>query len=265
MENSTPAPAAPAHHTAHHQGWNTYLEKEIVRYHQKAWCYKVLHRMGSEYYSKWDWVLTVFIMAVSISSLFPNQDDYVYIVITAVATGLVGFQKMAGYSKLEQQHSSASNNYSKFVTQQRNLLNVYRRDRPYAKQYIEFISSTYDELANRGPSIEWVIIKMFQTKYKNRNIFMPDILSDNIDVLERGIDGSDTHSEPSKIPTKTATVHPVLPATVGREQDDFDAASAADDSLEGAGVAGERVDYKTRYELNRLHDHNSFMPISFPE
>ena len=98
---------------------------------------------------------------------------------------------------------------------------------------------------------------------------MPDILSDNIDVLERGIDGSDTHSEPSKIPTKiptkTAIVHPFIPATVGREQDDFDAVSAADDSLEGAGVGGERVDYKTRYELNRLHDHNSFMPISFPE
>jgi len=241
------------------QGWNTILDKELVRYQQKAWCYKRLHQLAADYYSTLDWIITMLIMIASISSLFPNQDGYIYIMLTSVATGLVGYQKMAAYSKLDQQHWSAHNNYGKYVTQLRNMLKLYRRDRPYAKQYIEFISGVYDDLAVRGPPIDGIIIWMFQYQYKNPKISMPDILSDNIDLLEKGIDGSDTvsddldHRDPAE--GVVAFTAPIRPESV--HSDD------SENSDSDHEVAPQSHDKRRAYEINRLHAQNTFMNLNF--
>lgn len=232
------------------QGWNTVLDKELVNYQQKAWCYKRLHQLSANYYNNLDWVLTILIMSASISSLFSENDDYIYVIFTVITTILVGFQKMAAYSRLEQQHLSAHNNYGKYVTQLRNMLKLYRRDRPYAKQYIEFISGAYDDLAMRGPPISGFIIKSFQHYYKNPKILMPDILSDNIDLLEKGIDGSDTVSD---------DIEPITLKQISNPADDDSEHSDKEDN----NHPQDSLDRRRAYEISRLHAQNTFMTLNF--
>jgi len=262
------------------QGWNHNLDLELVRYQQKAWCYKRLHQTSSEIYGTIDWALTLIIMGTGISSLFPNENTYIYIILTAIATGLVGYQKMAGYSKLEQQHATAASNYAKFVTQLRNQLKAYRRDRPYAKNYIEFISGIYDDLIQKGPGIEWMAIYKFNKQYRDTSkIFLPDILSDNIDVLEHGIDTSDSASnhvvedhDYGEIPHYTGGEYVGQDHTAAsseRKNSDRTGPSliinppprrkkskVQDDDSETSEVIIP-VDLKRQYEMQRLHEHNT--------
>lgn len=244
------------------QGWNSVLDKELVRYQQKAWCYKRLHEMGADYYGTIDWIITLLIMICSIGSLFP-EEEYWYIILSALTAGLAGFQKLGGYGKLEQQHCTAYNNYSKYVTQLRNMLKLYRRDRPYAKQYIEFISGYYDDLIMRGPSIDGIIIWQFNRQYRDPKIFLPDILSDNIDVLEKGIDGSDgdensdRHESPSE--TTPLKINIIKTDTQG-SSDDSDDSENSDSDLDTTKAM---IDKRRKYELDRFHAQQTFTSLNF--
>jgi len=235
------------------QGWNTVLDKELVRYQQKAWCYKILHRDNASWYGTLDWGITLLILFAGLGSLFPDQENYIYIVLTGISAGLVGYQKMAGYSKLEQQHYTASNNYSKYVTTLRNTLKLYRRDRPYAKQYIEFISNAYDDLIRNGPPIDGVAIYLFHRRYKKPSIFLPDILSDNIDVLEGGIEGSDNGSDNNS--PKVALCDPAP------EDDDSENSDTDDEDESRSNLLNkESLDRRREYEISRLHAQHTFFP-----
>lgn len=235
------------------QGWNNVLDKELVRYQQKAWCYKILHYNNASWYGTIDWLFTITALLTGMGSLIPNNESYIYIILTTISAGILGYQKMAGYSKLEQQHYTASNNYSKFVTATRNVLKLYRRDRPLAKNYIEFISTSYDDLVRYGLPIDDIAIYRFKKKYKNPTIFLPDILSDNIDVLESGIDDNENSNDGSPHSPKIICAVP--------EDDDSETSELppqSDENIESLNNAS--TDARMTYEIRRFHASQNVYP-----
>jgi hypothetical protein len=173
-------------------GWNANNEKFIVSIGENAASYKYMHEKVSSRYVIYDRIIKIFItiLTVIISAEYYIaifQTNQILTVIQAVITTILAVMSLIynflNYVELSKDHANTASLFGVLYHDIRNIMCLYRKDRPNAVRYIQRAIKEYDHLEVNGPNIpDWQLTD-FQKKFEKANISMPDI-TDRIQKIE---------------------------------------------------------------------------------
>ena len=173
------------------QGWNDKNEKFIVSIGENASSYKYMHQKVSSKYITFDNVIKIFI---TIGSIIIAADSFTIIfqesqiasiiqkVITVVLALTTIVYNFLNYVSLSSEHSNYASSFGVLYHDIRNIMCLYRNDRPNAIKYIQSAIKKYDHLEINGPNIPNWQFNDFRKKFKDK-ISIPDI-ADRIHKIE---------------------------------------------------------------------------------
>lgn len=239
-------------------GWNKIMEDEAKKFQQKAWSYKYMHAKSSHRFNKFDMWIAIMLICLNIlaanTSIF-GQSTTVTGVANMSAALLVGIKQTAKFPQLAQRHKAATNEFSKLSNGIRLKLELYRRDRPPAREYIEKLTASYDNLLMKYPNIPTVIQDKFNKSFQHYSFSKPDIITDGIDMVEFEIadEAIDRGSGANRgiftkltSPTKNKTVIPMITQNITTPHEESD--------ISEVSTEPDEEDKKHQYELRRFLD-----------
>lgn len=173
-------------------GWNANNEKFIVSIGENAASYKYMHEKVSARYVVYDriikivmTILTVIVTADYYIALFQTNQiaTIIQTVISTILAIMTLIYNFLNYVELSKDHTNTASLFGILYHDIRNIMCLYRKDRPNAIRYIQRAIKEYDHLEVNGPDIpNWQLLD-FQKKFKKANISMPDV-TDRIQKIE---------------------------------------------------------------------------------
>lgn len=173
------------------QGWNNKNEQFIVSIGENSASFKYMHEKVSARYIIYDNFIKIFITigsviiaADSFTIIFQTSDiaSIIQKVITVILAIISIVYNFLNYASLSSEHSNFASSFGILYHDIRNVMCLYRKDRPNAITYIQRAIKEYDHLEVSGPNIPNWQLKDFKKKFKD-SISIPDI-SDNIQKIE---------------------------------------------------------------------------------
>lgn len=173
-------------------GWNANNEKFIVSIGENAASYKYMHEKVAARYIVYDRIIKIFI---TILTVIITADYYIAIfqtnqiatVIQAVISTILAIMSLIynflNYVELSKDHTNTASLFGVLYHDIRNIMCLYRKDRPNAVRYIQRAIKEYDHLEVNGPNIPDWELSDFQKKFEKANISMPDV-TDRIQKIE---------------------------------------------------------------------------------
>lgn len=174
------------------QGWNPNNEKFIVSIGENASSYKYMHEKVSARYITYDRVIKIFI---TICTIIVTADYYITLfqttqvgsIIQTVISTMLAITSLVynflNYVELSKDHIHSASSFGILYHDIRNIMCLYRKDRPNAIRYIQHAIKEYDHLEVNGPDVpNWQLVD-FEKKFKDKNISIPDV-ADRIQKIE---------------------------------------------------------------------------------
>lgn len=173
------------------QGWNDNNEKFIVNIGENSASFKYMHEKLASRYIFYDRIFKIFI---TISTVIVTADYYITlfqatqigsIVQTIISTILAItslIYNFLNFAELSKDHTHYASLFGIVYHDIRNIMCLYRKDRPAAIRYIQHTIKEYDHLEVSGPNIPSWQLYNFQKKFKHKNISMPEV--DKIQKIE---------------------------------------------------------------------------------
>jgi len=173
------------------EGWNNKNEQFIVNIGENSASFKYMHDKVSARYIIYDNVIKIFITigsviiaAESFTIIFQTSDiaNIIQKIITVILAVVSIIYNFLNYASLSTEHSNFASSFGILYHDIRNIMCLYRKDRPNAIKYIQRAIKEYDHLEVSGPNIPNWQLKDFKKKFKD-SISIPDT-SDNIQKIE---------------------------------------------------------------------------------
>lgn len=239
-------------------GWNSINEQEALNLSQLAQAYSWLHHKSHRLKADYDTTITVIIMLISTSLILtqlvldPSKKQQKIlqvftVILNFLITGLTGYSHIMDYSGNSLLHKQLAQYFGEIHDTIRQQLQLYRRDRQNAAEFISYQSQILDIYMLNSPDIDDAVIKLFKEKFKNIKIQLPVFMNDNIEQFmhllpdENGIKSSNTDSVDdiagsadvqNNTPSKKLSSlvlrqrnSKVIPMNVGKEPDESDSES----------------------------------------
>lgn len=173
-------------------GWNANNEKFIVSIGENAASYKYMHEKVAARYVIYDRIIKIFITILTVIitaeyyiAIF--QTNQILTIIQAVITTILAVMSLIynflNYVELSKDHANTASLFGVLYHDIRNIMCLYRKDRPNAVRYIQRAIKEYDHLEVNGPNIPDWQLSDFQKKFEKANISMPDV-TDRIQKIE---------------------------------------------------------------------------------
>lgn len=173
-------------------GWNSNNEKFIVSIGENSASYKYMHEKVGTTYVIYDKIIKIFItiLTVIISAEYYItifQTNQVLTIIQAIITTVLSVMSLIynflNYVELSKDHTNTASSFGILYHDIRNIMCLYRKDRPNAIRYIQRAIKEYDHLEVNGPNIPDWQLSDFQKKFEKSDISMPDV-TDRIQKIE---------------------------------------------------------------------------------
>lgn len=173
-------------------GWNPNNEKFIVSIGENSASYKYMHEKVATRYIIYDriikivmTILTVIVTADYYITLFQTNQigTIIQTIITTCLAIISLIYNFLNYVELSKDHINTANLFGILYHDIRNIMCLYRKDRPNAIRYIQRAIKEYDHLEVNGPNIPDWQLKDFQKKFQKSDISMPDV-TDRIQKIE---------------------------------------------------------------------------------
>ena len=173
-------------------GWNDKNEKFIVSIGENSASYKYMHEKISKSYIIIDNIIKIFI---TITSILISADSFInifemndtVIILNKIITFLLAIISIVynflNYAQLSSDHTHSASSFGLLYHDIRNIMCLYRKDRPNAVKYIQHSIKQYDHLEVSGPNIPNYILNQFKKTFKNTDISIPDI-ADKIQKID---------------------------------------------------------------------------------
>lgn len=164
-------------------GWNDNNETLIVNIGENAAAFKYMHEKSCNKYLLFDKslkiglaILSVIISADSFINFFHSEIfDILIKIVSFILTIISIIYNFIDYAEISTKHSHSSSEFGLLYHDIRNIMCLYRRDRPNAVKYIQHCMKHYDHLEINGPSIPKYILKKSKKIFYNIDISIPDI------------------------------------------------------------------------------------------
>lgn len=163
------------------------IKTDIDEWLQKSMCYRWLHRKASSFYYKLDLFFTYTIVFIGfcnaittfVCNTYFNEDPRVKELETFFVTsaslaisGIAQLHRKAKFYETSEQHNNHSRKFEVFTRKIRNESIMCE----CSPEHIKEIIAEYDELANTAPYIPSKVLKIFNRKYGNLQIWKPNAL-----------------------------------------------------------------------------------------
>ena len=173
--------------------WSRNVEKLLSMWADLASCHKWMHEKSyrkfktlNYYYSIPIIVLTTITGTISVgmTSLFPaNAQQFAQIIVGSVniVTGIITtLQNFFRYAQLSESHLNAFSGWSRLHRNIMIELNLERKSRKDASDFVKICRSEYDRLMEQQPLYPPEVVQEFKKKFGDiKDLFIPDI-ADNI-------------------------------------------------------------------------------------
>lgn len=173
-------------------GWNDKNEKFIVSIGENSASYKYMHEKVSFRYTVYDRIIKIFmtILTVIVMSDYyttiSHENEYVRIVqiiLSSILSIISLIYNFVNFAELSKDHIHTASSFGIVYHDIRNIMCLYRKDRPNAIRYIQHAIKEYDHLEVNGPNISNWQLSDFEKKFKDKNISIPDI-ADRLQKIE---------------------------------------------------------------------------------
>ena len=163
-------------------GWNDKNEKFIVSIGENAASYKYMHEKVSFRYIIYDriikifmTILTVIVMADYYTTISHEYIRVLQIILSSILAIISLIYNFLSFAELSKDHIHSASSFGIVYHDIRNIMCLYRKDRPNAIKYIQYAIKEYDHLEVNSANIpNWQLID-FEKKFKDKNISIPDI------------------------------------------------------------------------------------------
>lgn len=249
-------------------GWNDNNEKFIVSIGENAASFKYMHEKTSVRYLLYDNIIKI---GITITSILLSADTFIEIFQTnnvlqifnkvvvfclAIVSIIYNFLK---YAELSTNHSYSASSFGILYHDIRNIMCLYRKDRPNAIKYIQNSIKQYDHLEVNGPKISNSTLNEFKKTFSNTNISVPDIADkiQKIDII------TEPNNISSKIEINTDQKNTVFNINNQSNLSQIHDAFKIDGDLSEHDQISikqynnyKNSDKQTEYEMNRFMSHN---------
>lgn len=172
--------------------WNDKNEKFIVSIGENSASYKYMHEKVAVRYITYDRIIKIYttIATVVLTANFYTtffQTSIVGSIVQTVIGTILSITSLIynflNYAELSKDHTHSASSFGILYHDIRNIMCLYRKDRPNAIRYIQHAIKEYDHLEVNGANIpDWQLAD-FAKKFKNKDISMPDV-ADRIQKIE---------------------------------------------------------------------------------
>lgn len=178
--------------------WNSKIENAVKNIGEKCQSYKLMHlyiAQSSDMYYRRYMFAGIILSPVSgtISSIDAVSEKEGYNIILPIIAAIFSFVcgiifaiiKFGKYDEVSSAHKTAAARYTSLENNVRRQLTLYRNDRIAAREYLEWLSISYDELFSASPLVSTSVYEKFIKKAEILGIFIPENYNDTI-VIEDG-------------------------------------------------------------------------------
>jgi len=247
-------------------GWNSNNEKFIVSIGENAASYKYMHEKVAARYVIYDriikiiiTILTVIITAEYYITIF--QTNQILTVIQAVITTILAVMSLIynflNYVELSKDHANTASLFGVLYHDIRNIMCLYRKDRPDAVRYIQRGIKEYDHLEVNGPNIPDWQLSDFQKKFEKANISMPDVTAriQKIEIIQEPSNNLNVKNKESN--KSTFKLNNTNNLTQIQECFKIDGDLSENDNLTYSDIVKrkEHLNKQSDYEMNRFMSH----------
>lgn len=184
-----------APHNDHNPEWNDNIEKTIKDIGENCKSYKIMHLKTAQYFNqKYETYMKLGIVlgpsagVLSGSSVaFEDNSTLLSLIITIVGflSGVVvAILRFGNYEELVSNHKIAAVKYTSLESNVRRQLALYREDRISAKDYLEWVSSSFDELFLAAPLVPRKQYEKFVKQAKDIGLKIPSEYESTIQINE---------------------------------------------------------------------------------
>jgi hypothetical protein len=142
--------------------WNKKIEKIVIDIGNKSIKYKNLHMKIADDANKTNTVLMTTIIVISpisgtLGALGATMEQYNWAysitssLISFISSILVSIVKFSKYEKINTSHRTASTRYNSLENNVKRQLSLSRKDRIPANQYLDWLTTTFDDLYLSSP------------------------------------------------------------------------------------------------------------------
>lgn len=153
--------------------WNTKIESTIKDMAQISISYKWMHIQSSQFYGRWYNILSyICIILGPVAGTMTSiniilNDPYIFPIIITIVAFLAGIVasiiKYSNFEQLIHSHKRAASKYSSLIGNIRRQLSLYRKDRDNGSVYLEYISTSYDDIYTSSP----IVTSYIQNRYRD--------------------------------------------------------------------------------------------------
>lgn len=173
-------------------GWNDKNEKFIVSIGENSASYKYMHEKVSFRYTIYDRIIKIFMTILTVIVMadyyttISHENEYIrilQIILSSILAIISLIYNFLSFAELSKDHIHSASSFGIVYHDIRNIMCLYRKDRPNAIKYIQYAIKEYDHLEVNSANIpNWQLID-FEKKFKDKNISIPDI-ADRIQKIE---------------------------------------------------------------------------------
>lgn len=216
-------PAEP--HNNNDYGWNHKLESSAKEIGEMSGTYKLMHLSAARKNQRTGNIYTnigIFLgplgSVVEAIDIALNPPDNLVLPIVGIVLGFVSMLvvskiKMGNFAAITSAHQETAARYTSLESTIRRQLSLYRPDRVSAKEYMDFIATSYQDLIMAAPLIPKTVYRRYKRRAKRTGLSLPLFYSKTIEI--------DLEYQKNKIHELTATeeidVNEGQPRTNGSE------------------------------------------------
>ena len=181
--------------SVHNPEWNDNIEKTIKDIGENCKSYKIMHLKTAQYFNqKYETYMKLgIVLGPSAGVLsgttvaFEDHSTLLSLIITIVGflSGVVvAILRFGNYEELGSNHKIAAVKYTSLESNVRRQLALYREDRISAKDYLEWVSSSFDELFSAAPLVPRKQYEKFVKQANDIGLKIPEEYESTIHINE---------------------------------------------------------------------------------